>query len=95
MNIPLFLTNHQLNTNRSEIFKNEKNFQKIFFDLLLAIPLVILLSPLFFLIIIAIRLESKGSVIYSQERVGEGYKIFKFYKRICYSIFSIFLRRNT
>lgn len=80
MNIPPFLTNHQLNTKRSEIFKNEKNFLKIFIDLFLAIPLVILLSPLFFLIIIAIRLESKGSVIYSQERVGEGYKIFKFYK---------------
>ena len=80
MNIPLFLIKNQLNTNRLKVFTYRKKFLKIFIDLLIAIPLVILLSPLFFLIMVAIRLESKGSVIYSQERVGEGYKIFKFYK---------------
>lgn len=80
MNIPLFSIKNQLNTNRLKVFTYRKKFLKIFIDLLIAIPLVILLSPLFFLIMVAIRLESKGSVIYSQERVGEGYKIFKFYK---------------
>ncbi len=70
----------------SKSFLNQKftpykvKIEKRIFDLVIAIPLVILLSPLFFLIFVLIKLESKGPLIYSQQRVGSGYKIFKFYK---------------
>jgi lipopolysaccharide/colanic/teichoic acid biosynthesis glycosyltransferase len=39
-----------------------------------------MLSPLFLIIAILIRAESKGKVFYFSLRVGSGYKVFKFYK---------------
>lgn len=41
---------------------------------------VILLSPIFILVAILIRLDSKGPVFYRSKRVGAGYKIFDLYK---------------
>ncbi len=49
-------------------------------DVVLSSGLLLMLSPLLLLVIVAIRLESRGSVFYWQPRVGTGYKIFKFYK---------------
>lgn len=53
---------------------------KRFFDLLFAGTAVLLLSPVFIITAIAIRLESKGPVFYSAKRVGSNYQIFDFYK---------------
>ncbi|TLV02587.1 sugar transferase [Dyadobacter luticola] len=41
---------------------------------------VLLLSPVFILVAILIRLDSKGPVFYKSKRVGSGYKIFDLYK---------------
>nr|MBI1230605.1 sugar transferase [Cytophagales bacterium] len=41
---------------------------------------LLLLSPLFLVVAILIKLESKGPVFYYSYRVGTGYNIFKFYK---------------
>jgi lipopolysaccharide/colanic/teichoic acid biosynthesis glycosyltransferase len=41
---------------------------------------VLLLSPVFLLVALAIRLDSKGPVFYKSKRVGSGYKIFDLYK---------------
>jgi len=41
---------------------------------------VVLLSPVFLLVALAIRLDSKGPVFYKSKRVGSGYKIFDLYK---------------
>ena len=41
---------------------------------------LLLLSPLFLLIAILIKLESKGPIFYVSKRTGTGYKIFNFYK---------------
>jgi len=41
---------------------------------------MIILSPVFLLIMIALRIESKGPVFYISKRAGKGYKIFSFYK---------------
>ncbi len=41
---------------------------------------LLLLSPLLILVAIAIKLDSKGPVIYKSKRVGAGYRIFSIYK---------------
>jgi lipopolysaccharide/colanic/teichoic acid biosynthesis glycosyltransferase len=50
------------------------------FDILVSLTALLLLSPLFFLIALAIRIESKGPIFYISKRAGRGYKIFDFYK---------------
>ncbi|MFC3879988.1 sugar transferase [Algoriphagus namhaensis] len=50
------------------------------FDILVASLLILFLSPLFLLVALLIRLESKGPIFYYSYRVGMNYHIFKFYK---------------
>lgn len=50
------------------------------FDILIAITALIIVSPILTLIILAIKIESKGPIFYSSKRVGTGYKTFDFYK---------------
>lgn len=56
------------------------SFVKRFFDIALSVLSLILLSPLFLLTAIAIKLDDGGPVIYSQTRAGKSGKSFKFYK---------------
>jgi len=53
---------------------------KRIFDLLISLPAVIILLPVFAVIIVAIRLGSKGPAIFKQERAGKKGKPFIFYK---------------
>ncbi|MGF7138067.1 sugar transferase [Roseimarinus sediminis] len=55
-------------------------FFKRAFDIFFASLALLMASPFLLLIIIAIRLESKGKVYYISKRVGTGYKIFNFLK---------------
>jgi lipopolysaccharide/colanic/teichoic acid biosynthesis glycosyltransferase len=48
------------------------------FDILVAASAIIVLSPVLFLVVLAIRLESKGKVYYTSKRVGR--EPFDFYK---------------
>lgn len=50
------------------------------FDILVSLTALLLLSPLFILVAIAIRAESKGPIFYISKRAGRGYRIFDFYK---------------
>ena len=50
------------------------------FDVLFAACALVLLSPLLIGTAVAIRLESKGKVIYKSQRVGSNYRIFNFLK---------------
>jgi lipopolysaccharide/colanic/teichoic acid biosynthesis glycosyltransferase len=50
------------------------------FDIFIGSILTILLLPLFAVIAVAIKLESRGPVIYASKRAGKGFRIFKFYK---------------
>lgn len=50
------------------------------FDILFAGSALIILSPLLIGTAIAIRLESKGKIIYKSQRVGSNYRIFNFLK---------------
>lgn len=56
-------------------------FVKRCFDIVVSSIMLILLSPVFLVIAIAIKLDSDGPVFYRQERItqyGEKYRIFKF-----------------
>lgn len=53
---------------------------KRFFDIIFASIAILILSPVFLIVAIAIRLESKGPVIYKSKRVGSNYNIFDFLK---------------
>lgn len=50
------------------------------FDILTSSAALLILSPLLLIVAAAIRIESKGSVIYKSKRVGSNYKIFDFLK---------------
>ncbi len=50
------------------------------FDICVSSALLIMLLPLFVVVAIFIRLESKGAIIYKSKRAGAGYQIFDFYK---------------
>lgn len=50
------------------------------FDICASLAALILLSPLFIIVALLIKLESPGSAIYAQQRVGLKGKMFKIYK---------------
>ncbi|WP_340268353.1 sugar transferase [Sphingobium mellinum] len=54
--------------------------QKRLFDLAVTGPALLLLSPLFILVAIAIKLESPGPVLFFQDRIGLGNRLFKIAK---------------
>lgn len=58
----------------------EDSVVKRIVDIALATLLLILLSPVFIIISLAIKFESKGPIFYNANRAGRGFKIFKFYK---------------
>lgn len=62
-----------LNTFRLPLWKRT-------FDVLFAGSALIILSPLLIATAIAVRMESKGKVIYKSQRVGSNYQIFNFLK---------------
>ncbi len=55
-------------------------FWKRLFDIIFSLIAIIILSPVFIITAIAIRLESKGPIIFKSKRVGTNYTIFDFLK---------------
>ncbi len=53
---------------------------KRFLDFSVALLALIILSPLMGILAIAVKAESKGPVIFKQERIGKSGKVFKIYK---------------
>jgi len=60
--------------------KTEFPIKKRIFDICISCFIFLLLIPVFSLIALLIRLESRGPIIYRSKRVGAGYKIFDFFK---------------
>ena len=68
---------------RSFYSKNTSELQskvKRTFDVLAAVAAIILLSPIFIIFALLIRLESKGGALFKQERVGQNGRSFTMYK---------------
>jgi lipopolysaccharide/colanic/teichoic acid biosynthesis glycosyltransferase len=59
---------------------NTNTVVKRVLDIVLAGLIILLLLPILLIVALAVKLESKGPVIYTSDRAGRGYKIFKFYK---------------
>ncbi|MBA7711774.1 putative sugar transferase EpsL [subsurface metagenome] len=57
-----------------------KEFRKRIFDICISVLAIMVLLPVFAVIVIAIRISSKGSAIFKQERAGKNGKPFMFYK---------------
>lgn len=55
-------------------------FLKRAFDIIVSSIALLFLSPILLLVALAIRIESKGAIIYKSKRVGTGYRIFDFLK---------------
>ena len=55
-------------------------FVKRTFDIFVSALMLLLLSPIFLIVAIAIKCDSKGPVIFKQKRVGKGGKEFNCYK---------------
>ena len=70
-----------LQSNGFDILNNEvqRNIKRGM-DLMLALVLMVILSPLALIVSIIIKLESKGPVIFKQMRIGENMRPFKVYK---------------
>ena len=56
-----------------------KNFKRLF-DIFFALLLIIFLLPLFLIIGISIKINSKGSIFYTQKRIGKNNTTFSCYK---------------
>lgn len=60
--------------------KMYKNYMKRLIDVILCSIGIIILSPVFLITALLIKLESKGPIIFKQERLGKNGNIFKIYK---------------
>jgi lipopolysaccharide/colanic/teichoic acid biosynthesis glycosyltransferase len=79
--VPYIVENYRTKTVKKVAGKEYKlPLIKRIFDITFSGLALLMLSPLFLIIAILIRAESKGKVFYFSLRVGSGYKVFKFYK---------------
>ena len=72
--------NDLLSSKREVIIPFKLPLWKRAFDIFFAGSVLLVLFPFFLVIIIAIRLESKGKFYYAAPRIGTGYKVFGFLK---------------
>ncbi|MDU4892212.1 MAG: sugar transferase [Clostridium sp.] len=80
--LPENMKNEEVRYYYDILMKNKNSiFFKRFFDVLLSIILIVILSPVMLIISVMIKLDSNGPVLFKQERVtqyGMKFKIFKF-----------------
>lgn len=57
-----------------------KHFFKRFLDILLSLTVLLVLWPILLIVAIAVKVDSKGPVLFKQERLGKGGKVFRIYK---------------
>ena len=57
-----------------------ERFQKRLLDLALTVPAIVLLTPVLVLVAVAIKLDTRGPVLFKQERMGRSNRLFRLYK---------------
>jgi lipopolysaccharide/colanic/teichoic acid biosynthesis glycosyltransferase len=57
-----------------------RHFLKRFFDIVLSLLVLVILAPVFLITAIAIKIDSKGPILFKQERLGKGGRVFRIYK---------------
>lgn len=57
-----------------------ERFQKRLLDLALTVPAIVLLTPVLALVALAVKLDTRGPVLFTQDRLGRGNRLFKLYK---------------
>lgn len=60
--------------------KKKYRYLKRALDIVFSIIALIILSPILLIVSIAIKIDSKGPIIFKQERIGRNGKVFKIYK---------------
>ena len=78
--IKLALSNKLEETKANAYQSTKPGFFKRAFDITLSLCALLILSPLFLLVAILIKVDSKGPVFFTSKRVGSGYQIFDFFK---------------
>jgi len=79
-------SNSKLDETEMDSFFSNLEFQikhrvlKRIFDILFSLSILFLFTPLYFFIALAIRLTSKGPIVYAHQRIGRGGKKFGCYK---------------
>lgn len=74
------LKSNTASSHQQRVKRFELPLWKRIFDILFASTAILCLSPLLILTAIALRMESKGPIIYKSKRVGSNYDIFDFLK---------------
>lgn len=73
--------NNKIILNKDKIEKHYfYRFTKRLFDILASLIGLIILSPVFLVVAIAIKIDDGGPIFYNQERIGKNGKEFKMYK---------------
>jgi lipopolysaccharide/colanic/teichoic acid biosynthesis glycosyltransferase len=70
----------QYDLSPGKVTRKGSELLKRVFDIVMSILLMAILSPVFLLIMLALRFEAKGPFFYISKRAGRGYQIFNFYK---------------
>lgn len=76
----LNLDNNRIMLEKKKLSRNTYEFLKRLMDIICSMSALIVLAPIIIVVAILIKIESKGPVIFSQERVGINNKKFKMYK---------------
>lgn len=64
----------------NDLEAGENKIMKRFLEILVSLIFLIIFSPLFFIIAILIKVNSKGPVFFKQMRIGKNNELFEFYK---------------
>ena len=73
--------NNKIILNKDNIEKHHfYRFTKRLFDILASLIGLVILSPVFLIVAIAIKIDDGGPIFYNQERIGKNGKEFKMYK---------------
>ena len=84
--LPKFMRTDEVKQYYDILIRHEKELRlKRYFDILLSMILLVILSPIMLVISIAIKLDSPGPVIYKQVRVtqyGKKFHILKFSSQV-------------